>query len=73
MVSRVGSMALHFIGFKDDRYHNAVKVFGKPDFIHRYWDVRAKHEIAQGDVAVFATKTCCDTPSEYTFNDSQHM
>ena len=66
-------MALHFIGFKDERYYNAVKVFGQPDFIHRHWDVRAKHEIAQGDVAVFATKTYHDIPNEYTFNDSQHM
>lgn len=66
-------MALHFIGFKDERYYNAVRVFGRPDFIHRHWDVRAKHEIVQGDVAVFATKTYCDTPNEYSFNDSQYM
>ena len=74
MVSREGgrSMALHFIGFKDDRYYNAVKVFGAPDFIHRHWDVRAEQEIMPGDVAVFATKTCCDIPSVYAFNDSQH-
>jgi len=26
---------LHFVRFKDDRWHNAVKVFGRPDFIHR--------------------------------------
>jgi len=48
-------------------------VFGRPDFIHRYWDFRAKNEIAPDDVAVFATKTCCDIPSVYTFNDSQHV
>jgi len=66
-------MALHFIGFKDERYHNAVRVFGRPDFIHRHWDVRAKHEIVQGDVAVFATKTYHDIPNVYSFNDSQHM
>jgi len=66
-------MALHFIGFKDERYHNAVRVFGRPDFIHRHWDVRAKHEIVQGDVAVFAIKTYQDIPNEHSFNDSQHM
>ena len=66
-------MAVHFIGFKDGRYHNAVKVFGQPDFIHRYWDVRAKQELVSGDVAVFATGTECDTPKLHTFNDSQHM
>lgn len=66
-------MVVHFIGFRDDRYHNAVKVFGQPDFIHRHWDVRAKQEIAEGDVAVFAKGTENDTPCAYTFNDSAHM
>jgi hypothetical protein len=47
--------ALHFVGFKDDRYWNAVKVFGLPDFYHRVWDVRARQEVVPGDVAVFAT------------------
>lgn len=66
-------MAVHFIGFKDDRYHNAVKIFGKPDFFHRTWDHRAKAELAPGDVAVFARgdETWC--PCEFTFNDSQVM
>jgi hypothetical protein len=45
---------LHFVGFKDDRYWNAVKIFGRPDFYHRIWDVRARQEIVPGDVAVFA-------------------
>jgi hypothetical protein len=45
---------LHFVGFKNDRYTNAVTVFGKPDFIHRRWDARARGEICDGDVAVFA-------------------
>jgi hypothetical protein len=35
-------MALHFVGFSDDRYWNALKVFGLPDFYHRNWDMRAK-------------------------------
>ena len=48
-------MALHFIGFKDDRYWNAVRVFGLPDFYHRIWDFRARQEAADGDVMVFAT------------------
>lgn len=46
--------SLHFIGFKDDRYWNAVKVFGLPDFYHRIWDIRARQEVVPGDVAVFA-------------------
>jgi len=46
---------LHFVGFKDDRLWNAVRVFGRPDFYHRAWDLRAKREMADGDVVVFAT------------------
>ena len=36
---------LHFVGFKDDAYNRAVKVWGKPTFIHRYWDVRASLDV----------------------------
>lgn len=48
-------MALHFVGFGDgDRYYRAVAVFGLPDFYHRIFDMRARQEIVEGDVAVFA-------------------
>lgn len=46
--------ALHFVGFRDERYHAAVRAFGPPDFYHRRWDARARAEIVPGDVAVFA-------------------
>jgi hypothetical protein len=45
---------LHFVGFKDDRWWNALKTFGRPDFIHRHWDERAVAEVMPGDVVVFA-------------------
>jgi len=45
---------VHFVGFKDDRYTTAVRIFGKPDFIHRIWDIRAQKEIMEDDVVVFA-------------------
>lgn len=56
-------MAVHFVGFKDPRldkdprYDNAVKVFGRPDFLHRKWDARAKfggEYDPQNDFFVFA-------------------
>ena len=47
--------AIHFVGFKDDAYLRALKVFGMPDFIHPRWDRRANREIAEGDTVVFAT------------------
>lgn len=60
---------LHFVGFKDDRYHNAVKVFGQPHYIHPGWDLRAFREIAPGDVIVFANGDDSQTPRTKSFTD----
>ena len=46
---------VHFVGFRDDRYWNAVRVFGPPDVIHRAFDRYAADDIAPGDTVVFAT------------------
>ena len=46
--------AVHFIGFRGEEYWSAVRVFGRPDFIHPGWDKRALREIAEGDVVIFA-------------------
>ena len=62
---------LHFVGFKDDRYWNALAIFGPPDFYHRVWDARAKQEVQPGDVAVFATGTIDDPVRPFTWDDSQ--
>lgn len=64
-------MALHFIGFRDERYRNALKVFGPPDFIHRVWDFRAAAEVVEGDTVVFARGDETYRPCSFTFNDSQ--
>lgn len=45
---------VHYVGFRDDRYSNARRIFGGPAFIHFRWDQRAQREIAPGDVIVFA-------------------
>jgi hypothetical protein len=44
---------LHFVGFRDDAYNRAVRVFGKPDFVHRFLDRRAMDDFAPGDTVVF--------------------
>lgn len=62
--------AVHFVGFKDDRVHNAVRVFGRPDFWHRRWDRRAVDEIAEGDVVVFATGDERSPVDPFAFDDS---
>lgn len=46
--------AIHFVGFRDERYWNAVRVWGRPDFIHYVWDRRAQRDIAPQDTVVFA-------------------
>ncbi|TDR94190.1 hypothetical protein [Enterovirga rhinocerotis] len=46
---------VHFVGFRDDRFWAAVRVFGRPHMIHHRWDARAKREIGDDDVVVFAT------------------
>lgn len=65
--------ALHFVGFKDDRYYNAVKVFGKPDFIHRFWDYRAVCEVAPIDTVIFADGDETQAVREYAYDDSAHF
>jgi hypothetical protein len=59
--------AIHFVGFKDDRYLTAKRFFGKPDFIHRHWDRRALDEVMPGDVVVFAGS---QEVVEFTYDDS---
>lgn len=60
----------HFVGFKDEAFARAVKVFGRPDFIHRYWDGRAKSMVAACDRVVFAKGTDQDVPNIWSFDDS---
>jgi len=62
-------MIVHFIGFKDDRYWNAVKVFGPPHYIHPGWDLRAAREIGQSDVLVFAEGNEKQEPRRKSFTD----
>lgn len=65
-------MALHFVGFSDSKqYWLGIQVFGPPDFVHRTWDVRARQEVVEGDVAVFAVGSIDDPPHEASWDDSQ--
>jgi hypothetical protein len=41
---------VHYVGFRDDAYLRALRVFGGPAFIHRWWDRRAAREIGPGDL-----------------------
>ena len=45
---------VHYVGFRDDRYWNAYRIFGGPRVIHRRWDRRAQRDIGENDIVIFA-------------------
>ncbi len=65
--------AYHFVGFKDDRYLNAVKTWGRPDFVHRFWDRRAVDEVVPGDVVVFADGDETQAVRPWAYDDSAYF
>lgn len=60
---------VHFVGFRGEEYHSAVRTFGPPDFIHRGWDLRAQREIADVDTVVFAFGSADQQPRTKSFDD----
>jgi hypothetical protein len=67
---------VHFVGFRTTgQYWRACQVWGKPDFVHRVWDYRAKFggERDENDIFVFAKGTEHDEPTPFSFDDSAHM
>lgn len=65
--------AFHFVGFKDDRWWNARKTFGAPDFVHRFWDRRAVGDVLDGDVVIFADGDEAQPVREYAYDDSANF
>jgi len=60
---------VHFVGFRNCKEYNAaVKVWGYPDFIHKWHDKRMYGDIAENDIVVFA-KSATLTPSKWTWQD----
>ncbi len=70
------SACLHFVGFrnpafhKDPRYDAAARAFGEADVVHRVWDERARADVAEGDVVVFARHVDPDVVVAFGFDDS---
>jgi hypothetical protein len=65
----------HFVRFEslhDQRFQNAVQAFGPPDFLHRRWDQRARREIADGDVVVFAKGDADQPVAPFNANDEAY-
>ncbi len=64
--------ATHFVGFKDERFRTAVRTFGPPDFIHRFWDYRAVVEVCPGDRVIFADGDETQKVNKFTYDDSAY-
>jgi hypothetical protein len=67
--------AVHFIGFKPGAqdWWNALKIWGRPDFVHRKWDERAAFggEIDWNeDILIFAGKEREDVIHSFSVDDS---
>ncbi|WP_342150702.1 hypothetical protein [Methylorubrum sp. SB2] len=45
---------VHYVGFRNDRYWNAYRIWGGPRMIHRRWDRIARYEVGPSDVVIFA-------------------
>lgn len=65
--------ALHFVGFKGDEFTMAKKVFGEPDFIHRWNDGRCRSMVMPEDTVVYANGSEAPNKSPYSFDDSEVM
>lgn len=48
---------VHYIGFRDDAFTRAYRLFGGPAMIHRVNDIRTQSEIdPDNDIAIYAGK-----------------
>ena len=67
-------LAVHFVGFRTGaEYSAAVRIFGKPDFIHRVHDTRMYREIADGDIVLFGPKAKADVIERRSGDDIREM
>lgn len=63
--------SIHFIGFRGDEYTRAKRVWGEPDFIHKWHDSRMYGDVGDGDTLIFANKTRPEFISEYSWQDHE--
>ena len=68
--------AVHFVGFKGEELFSALRIFGPPDFFHRYADPRFFADVAPGDVVVYANGEEVNIErrrARPSFNDANHF
>jgi hypothetical protein len=62
---------VHFVGFRtDSEYSAAVRVFGRPDFIHLFHDLRMYGDVGEGDIILLGSKGK-ETPDP-RYSDQDH-
>ena len=61
--------AIHFVGFRGEEWWSAIRVWGRPDYIHIGWDQRAQREIVAGDTVIFAGGDWDQPVSQFNFPD----
>lgn len=59
----------HYVGFRDDRIWSALKIWGRPAFYHRGWDLRALRDVDGGEPVIFAEGEFDQAPGRKSFND----
>jgi hypothetical protein len=62
--------SVHFVGFRGEEFWSAVKVFGRPDFVHKWHDHRMWGDVGEGDTIVFA-RAKDETVSQWTWQDHE--
>lgn len=63
--------AVHFVGIKGDSFAQAVKVWGQPDFWHKWHDHRMWQEVDKDvDVVVFDQRQDPNVPSKWSWDAS---
>ena len=66
---------IHFVGFRhDSEYLTAIKVWGKPHYIHYVHDQRMYQEIdTENDIVVFSKYAKLEPNPIYSYDDSRYL
>ncbi len=64
---------VQFIGFRGEEYWSAVKIWGKPQIIHMGWDRRARRDISEDDIVIFAQGDEHQPLAQYNYPDTKEV
>ncbi len=73
IIGHMTPSAIHFVGFTGDDYYRAIRVWGLPDYIHRYNDSRFISEYQPGDLVIFANGAESRYRARFAHNDSAYL